>query len=181
MAVKPKHISSKVLTATESVLIETRTSKIRNMTGGAFSLVMMLGALLVAFWDSIFLSINIPYLSDIRAGSYGWIFFIAFILIAVLFFVNFLIRYLKWISTLYVMTNSRVLTKRGILGRNFEDMPLGMITNIDVRQSVMQRFLGYGTVTFSSQSGTRDDVVWKYVPDPMMVRRKVQEAMEKRQ
>lgn len=60
-------------------------------------------------------------------------------------------------------------------------MPLSMITNVDVSQSVGQRFMGYGTVVFSSQSGARDDVVWKWVPDPINIRRKVQEAMDKRQ
>jgi len=180
MASRPKHISAKLLAAGESVLIETRTSKVRNMTGGAFSLIMMLGALLIAFWDRIF-SWNIPYLSDLLEGSYGNIFFIVFLVIAGLFFINFLMRYMRWASTLYAMTDARVITKRGILGRSYEDMPLSMITNIDVRQSAMQRFLGYGTVTFSSQSGARDDVIWRYVPDPIRVRRKAQEAMEKRQ
>lgn len=181
MSAKPKHISSKLLTGDEKVLIETRTSKIKHMTGAAFSLIIMLCALLIAFWDKILSSTSIPFLSDIMAGDYWWIFFYVFIIIAILFFLNFIVRYLRWISTLYVMTNTRVITKRGILGLSFEDMPLGMITNIDVRQSVMQRFLGYGTLTFSSQSGYRDDVVWKWVPDPIRARRKVQEAMDKRQ
>lgn len=181
MAAKPKHISSKLLTADENVLIETRTSKIKHMTGGAFSLVLMAVMLLVAYWNSVFTSTKIPYLSDILSSTYGWLFTIAFVVLAGLFFLNFLVKYLRWISTLYVMTNTRVITKKGILGRSYEDMPLGMITNIDVRQSAMQRFLGYGTVTFSSQSGVRDDVVWKWVPDPIRARRMVQEAMNKRQ
>jgi len=151
LAAKPKHISSRLLTANESVLIETRTSKIKHMTGGAFSLILMLGTLLVAFWSSIFSSeIPIPYLPGIITSTYGWLFTIAFVVLAGLFFLNFLVKYLRWVSTLYVMTNTRVITKKGILGRSYEDMPLGMITNIDVRQSAMQRFLGYGTVTFSS-------------------------------
>lgn len=177
---KPKHISPKLLTADEKVLIETRTSKIRQMTGGAFSLLLMIGALLLAFWDRISPASSFPVLSDLIASSYWWLFSIALMLLGGLFFLNFLIRYLKWISTLYAMSNMRVITKKGILGRSFEDMPLDMITNIDVSQSAGQRLLGYGTVVFSSQSGTRDDVVWKWVPDPIMVRRKVQEAMEKR-
>ena len=120
------------------------------MTGGAFSLILMVGMLLVAYWNSIFPSMNVPYLSELLTSTYGWLFTIAFVVLAGLFFLNFLIKYLRWVSTLYVMTNTRVITKKGILGRSYEDMPLGMITNIDVRQSAMQRFLGYGTVTFSS-------------------------------
>ena len=179
MSGKPKHISSKLLATNEKVLIESRASKIRHMTGGAFSLLLMVGCLIVYFWENLFAS-GLPVLSDLFVSTYGWLFSAAFLILAGLFFLNFLIRYLRWISTLYVMTDMRVMTKKGILGRSFEDMPLDMITNIDVSQSFIQRFLGYGTVIFSSQSGTRDDVVWKWVPDPIMVRRKVQEAMESR-
>jgi len=178
---KPKHISPKLLTADEKVLIETRTSKVKHMTGGAFSLILMLGSLLLAYWDRIFPSTTVPVLSELLTGTYGWLFSIAFLVLAALFLLNFIVRYLKWISTLYAMTNARVITKKGILGRSFEDMPLDMITNIDVSQSAVQRLLGYGTVVFSSQSGARDDVVWKWVPDPIKTRRKVQEAMDKRQ
>jgi len=179
MSGKPKHISSKLLATNEKVLIESRTSKIRHMTGGAFSLLLMVGCLIVYFWENLFAS-GLPVPFDLFGSPYGWLFSAAFLILAGLFLLNFLIRYLRWISTLYVMTDMRVMTKKGILGRSFEDMPLDMITNIDVSQSFIQRFLGYGTVIFSSQSGTRDDVVWKWMPDPIMVRRKVQEAMESR-
>lgn len=177
--VKPKHISPKLLALDEKVLIETRMSTIRHMTGGVASIVVALVMLLIAFWNRIFASTNLPIISDLLNNTtYGNIISIIFLLLALLLFIYFIVRYLRWASTLYVMTNERVMTKRGILGRDFDDMPLRMITNVDVNQSVGQRFLGYGTVVFSSQSGTRDDVIWKYVPDPIRVRRLVQESMD---
>lgn len=175
---KPKHISTKLLAADEKVLVESHMSRIRHMTGGFFGGAMMILMLVVAFWNSIFPSTGLPIISDLLSGSFGNIIMLIFVILAILFFLYFIVRYLKWISTLYVMTNERVMTKRGILGRNYEDMPLRMITNIDVRQSVGQRMLGYGNVIFSSQSGSRDDVIWKYVPDPLRVRRLAQEAMD---
>lgn len=176
---KPKHISPKLLALDEKVLLESRMSTIRHMTGGIASIVVALVMLLVAFWNRIFTSTNLPIISDLlNNASYGNIISIFFVLLALLLFIYFIVRYLRWISTLYVMTNERVMTKRGILGRDFDDMPLRMITNVDVNQSVGQRFMGYGTVVFSSQSGTRDDVVWKFVPDPIRVRRMVQESMD---
>ncbi len=176
---KPKHISPKLLALDEKVLIETRTSTIRHMTGGIMSIVVALVMLLIAFWNKIFTSTNLPFISDLlNNANYGSIVSIIFVLLALLFFIFFIVRYLRWVSTLYVMTNERVMTKRGILGRDLDDMPLRMITNVDVNQSVGQRFMGYGTVIFSSQSGARDDVVWKYVPDPIRVRRLVQESMD---
>ena len=176
---KPKHISPKLLALDEKVLIETRMSTVRHMTGGISSIVVAVVLLLLAFWTRIFASTNLPIISDLLNNtSFGNIVSIFFVLLALMFFVYFIVRYLKWVSTLYVMTNERVMTKRGILGRDFDDMPLRMITNVDVNQSVGQRFMGYGTVVFSSQSGSRDDVIWKYVPDPIRIRRMVQESMD---
>lgn len=177
--VKPKHISPKLLALDEKVMLESRMSTVRHMTGGITSIVVALVLLLVAFWNKIFSSTNLPIISDLLSNaSYGNIISIIFILLALMFFIYFIVRYLRWISTLYVMTNERVMTKRGILGRDFDDMPLRMITNVDVNQSVGQRLMGYGTVVFSSQSGTRDDVIWKFVPNPVRVRRMVQESMD---
>lgn len=176
---KPKHISPKLLALDEKVMLESHMSTVRHMTGGIMSIVVALVLLLVAFWDKIFASTELPFISEfLNNASYGNIISIILVLLALLFFVYFIVRYLRWVSTLYVMTNERVMTKKGILGRDFDDMPLRMITNVDVNQSVGQRFLGYGTVVFSSQSGTRDDVIWKFVPDPIRVRRLVQESMD---
>jgi len=176
---KPKHISPKLLALDEKVMLESHMSTVRHMTGGIMSIVVALVLLLVAFWDKIFASTELPFISDLLTNaSYGNIISIILVLLALLLFVYFIARYLRWVSTLYVMTNERVMTKKGILGRDFDDMPPRMITNVDVNQSVGQRFLGYGTVVFSSQSGTRDDVIWKFVPDPIRVRRLVQESMD---
>ena len=176
---KPKHISPKLLALDEKVMLESRMSTVRHMTGGIGSIIVALLMILVAFWNRIFTSTSLPFISDLlNNASYGTVVSIIFIVLALILFLYFAVRYFRWISTLYVMTNERVMTKRGILGRDFDDMPLRMITNVDVNQSVMQRFLGYGTVVFSSQSGSRDDVIWKFVPDPIRVRRLVQEAMD---
>lgn len=79
-----------------------------------------------------------------------------------------------------MLTDQRVMIKRGIIGRSIEDMSLNMITNIDVSQSALQRFLGYGTVVFSSEGGSLDDLVWKYAPNPLRVRSEVQSALSSR-
>jgi hypothetical protein len=57
-----------------------------------------------------------------------------------------------------------------------------MITNIDLAQSLGKRALGYGTLVFSTQGlgGKKADMTWNAVPDPMKVRRKLQEVMDTR-
>jgi uncharacterized membrane protein YdbT with pleckstrin-like domain len=179
MAKKPKRISPKLLAGDETVMMESRTSRIKHMTGGTFAIIVAIFFLLLSFWNRLGLH-NFPGLQTFLDGSYGGIISLASLGIAGLLFIYYVFKWLKWISTAYIMTDERVITKRGILGRSIEDMPLQMVTNVDVNQSVLQRMFGYGNVVFSSQSGDRDDVVWKSVPNPMKVRRLAQEAMDKR-
>lgn len=46
----------------------------------------------------------------------------------------------------HVVTTSRVISRIGILRRDVSIYPLRSIENVDVRQSVLGRLLGYGTV-----------------------------------
>ena len=177
--IKPKHISKKLLAASEELLIESRQSKIKYMTGGTFSIVLAIAFFLIGLWTKLGVG-DLPYLQNYLEGDYGTIIGWVFVAIGGLLVIYFFVKYLKWISTLYVLKDQRVMTKRGILGRSVEDMSLNMITNIDVRQSALQRFLGYGTMIFSSEGGNLDDVVWKYVPNPFKVRSEVQSAMSSR-
>ncbi|MDH4123121.1 MAG: PH domain-containing protein [Thermoplasmata archaeon] len=176
MARKPKHISSKLLASNEKVLMESRQSAIKYMKGGAIAIILMIACLLLAFWVRLNLP-ELPIIQTYLEGTYGEYITYVLIGIGILFLIYFIVKWMRWSSTIYVMTNERVIIKKGIVGRDFEDMPLRMITNIDVSQSASQRALGYGTVIFSSQSGERDDLVWTAVPDPLKVRRLVQEVM----
>ncbi len=51
-------------------------------------------------------------------------------------------RLLKWRS---VVTDRRVIVKRGILGLDYEDASLTKINNVFLKQGVLGRLLGYGT------------------------------------
>jgi len=179
MAKKPKHISRKLLASSENLILESRQSKIKYMTGGFLSIIFAIAFFIIGFWTRLGLS-GLPYLQEYLEGDYGEIIGWVFVAIGALLVIYFLVRYLRWISTLYVLTDQRAMIKRGIIGRRIEDMALNMITNIDVRQSGLQRFLGYGTIVFSSEGGKLDDIVWRYVPDPFKVRSEVQTAMASR-
>lgn len=81
---------------------------------------------------------------------------------------------------MYAATDERIITQKGILNKTYEDIPLTMITNIDMAQTLRRRALGYGTLVFSTQGlGARKaDMTWYAVPNPMTVRRKLQEVMD---
>ncbi len=50
-----------------------------------------------------------------------------------------------WIEE-YVVTNRRVISRRGIVRRDLFSYPLGRIEAVDVQQSLLGRLLGYGTI-----------------------------------
>jgi membrane protein YdbS with pleckstrin-like domain len=183
MARKAKLIPQKMLSSDERVMFETRPSAWLYMKSASLALLIALIALVIFLWEWIPDAPSIPYLSDYLEGSNGDLVQWAFAGLFFVMFVFFLYRYLKWGSTVYAATDERIITQRGIFNKTYEDIPVTMITNIDLAQSLGKRALGYGTMVFSTQgmSGARKaDLVWEAVPNPFSVRRKIQEAMDVR-
>ncbi|MEX0869780.1 MAG: PH domain-containing protein [Nitriliruptoraceae bacterium] len=73
----------------------------------------------------------------------------------------------RWFSR-YVLTDRRLVARFGMIARSGTELPLTHIANIGFRQSIVQRLLGYGTVTIELL-GDRDDVELIDVPDPSSV------------
>lgn len=88
-----------------------------------------------------------------------------------------LVRYLRWISTVYAVTNRRVIVQRGILGRDFDEVPILQVRGVDVHQSAGQRLLGYGTVRVSSEGGQHlGNEDWNGVPRPFKFQKRIEDA-----
>jgi membrane protein YdbS with pleckstrin-like domain len=89
------------------------------------------------------------------------------------------VRYVRWIRTVYAVTSRRVIVQRGILGRNFDEIPVTQVRGVDVRQTVGQRLLGYGTLRVSSEGGTRvGNEDWEGIPKPFRFQKWVENATE---
>lgn len=87
------------------------------------------------------------------------------------------VRYVRWMRTVYAVTSRRVIVQRGILGRNFDEIPVTQVRAVDVRQSVGQRLLGYGTIRVSSEGGSvlgNED--WIGIPRPFRFQKLVEDA-----
>ncbi len=88
-----------------------------------------------------------------------------------------LVRYLMWIRTVYAVTTSRVIRQSGILGRDFDEIPIAQVRGVDVHQTVVQRMLGYGTVRVSSEGGSRlGNEDWRGIPKPFEFQRLIEGA-----
>jgi len=181
MAGKARLIPRKFLSSDEKVVLETRPSAWLHMKAGGLAMFLGIVALILFLWTSVLDLPDIPYVSAALANaSYGLYIKYALLVLFVLATVFFFAKYLRWNSTIYAVTDERVIIQRGILAKTYEDMPLTMITNVDMAQSLSHRALGYGTLIFST-SGTgsrKTNMVWDAVPDPMTARRKVQEVMD---
>ncbi len=88
------------------------------------------------------------------------------------------VRYVRWIRTVYAVTSRRVIVQKGILGRNFDEIPVTQVRGVDVRQSLGQRMLGYGTIRVSSEDAHIGNEDWVGIPAPFRFQKWVENATE---
>jgi membrane protein YdbS with pleckstrin-like domain len=93
-----------------------------------------------------------------------------------------LIRYFRWITTVYAVTSRRVIIQRGILGKDFDEIPVTQVRGVDVHQRFGQRLLGYGTVRVSSEGGkSLGNEDWKGIPKPFRFQKLIENATQSQQ
>ena len=179
----PKLLRATFLADSEGLLRETRATGLFYFPGPILWLIVTGGLLESAMaakysgWPSV------PYLTSWLSS--GWpgdhistivLVFFALTLIVLLWL---LYRYLKWTSTVYAVTTSRVIIQSGILGKGFDEIPIPQVRGVDVHQSVGQRILGYGTVRVSSEGGSplgNED--WEGIPRPFEFQRLIESATQ---
>ena len=89
------------------------------------------------------------------------------------------VRYVRWIRTVYAVTSRRVIVQRGILGKDFDEIPVTQVRGVDVHQSFGQRILGYGTIRVSSEGGTAvGNEDWKGIPRPFRFQKLIENATQ---
>jgi len=70
------------------------------------------------------------------------------------------------------VTNKRVILKRGIISRKYEEMKITSIETVEIIQGVFGRMFGFGTVKVTGRGIS--DVLFKNIDDPMDVKRKIE-------
>ena len=72
--------------------------------------------------------------------------------------------FLRWITTSYVVTDRRIITRVGILARHGRDMPMSRVNDVSFDHSgILERILGCGTLVVES-AGERGQLVLRDVP-----------------
>jgi membrane protein YdbS with pleckstrin-like domain len=86
---------------------------------------------------------------------------------------------LDWANRLYVLTDRRILRRRGVFVMSVVEAPLRRIQNSAVYARVRERVLGLGTIGFATAGSDGFEVVWEIIPSPIDVHRTVLDAIER--
>jgi uncharacterized membrane protein YdbT with pleckstrin-like domain len=85
--------------------------------------------------------------------------------------------FLRWATTHYVVTNRRIITRRGIVARSGRDMPLSRVNDISFSHTVWERILGCGTLVVES-AGETGQLTLSSVPHVEDVQRRIYELAD---
>jgi uncharacterized membrane protein YdbT with pleckstrin-like domain len=86
--------------------------------------------------------------------------------------------FLKWLTTSYVVTDRRIITRVGVIARLGRDMPISRINDVTFEHSgILERILGCGTLIVES-AGERGQLVLRDVPHVEEVQRDVYRLAE---
>jgi uncharacterized membrane protein YdbT with pleckstrin-like domain len=113
-----------------------------------------------------------------ESGAQGWL-RLALAVVAALVLVRWALwPFLRWLTTSYVVTDRRLITRRGIIARHGRDMPLSRINDVTFNHSgILERVLRCGTLVVES-AGERGQLVLSDVPNVEEVQRDVYRLAE---
>ena len=81
---------------------------------------------------------------------------------------------------LFTITSDRIIARVGLIARNTNEIQLRHIRAVSVRQGVIERILGVGTLTFLSAAEGVATVVFKGVRDPIGLKERIRSVQEGR-
>jgi membrane protein YdbS with pleckstrin-like domain len=85
--------------------------------------------------------------------------------------------WLRWLTTRYVMTTRRVVTRTGVLSRNGRDVPMTRINDVSFSHTAFERLLRCGTLVVES-AGERGQVTLTDIPRVEQIQRRLYELVE---
>jgi membrane protein YdbS with pleckstrin-like domain len=79
-------------------------------------------------------------------------------------------RFVRWRSYVVALTSTRILVRQGIMGRDTVQLRLQRITEVNIRQELIERLLGTGSLIIDVQ-GEDDSLTLEYMRRPAVVQR----------
>ena len=93
--------------------------------------------------------------------------------------INLVIVYLKWVTTDFVLTTDRLVTRAGLLSRHSREIPLERINDLVCHQSLFERIIHAGDLTIES-GGEFGQTNFHNVGDPFELQNAVHRAIDAR-
>lgn len=81
-----------------------------------------------------------------------------------------MLAYLHWLRILYVITDEEIYVKIGLISRDVTQVPLSRVQNTSYSQSVIERFLAFGTIHIYTAGTHTEDIEFESVPRPQEVK-----------
>lgn len=82
------------------------------------------------------------------------------------------LRYLRWLTTRYVLTTDRLIIRSGIIARHGRDVPLNRINDVSFSETLFERLLRSGTLLVES-AGERGQISLTDIPRVEQVQREI--------
>ena len=114
-------------------------------------------------------------LAQVGDGTGRLVIAVVAVVLAVAFCV---VPYLRWQTTLFVVTTRRVVVRTGVLSRQGRDIPLSRVNDVTFSHDLLERMLGCGTLVVES-AGERGQVTLTEVPRVESVQRTIYELVER--
>lgn len=87
--------------------------------------------------------------------------------------------YVKWATTRLVVTNFRLIERRGVLARKGREIPISALTDISYRQTIFGRIIGMGDVVLES-AGKEGQEVFPDLPHAAAIHNEIYRQLEAR-
>ena len=122
----------------------------------------------------------------IFTGSPAWIGYFWFFVIALITIYTIIIPiivvgiiYLTKSSTIYAITNKRVIGRSGIISEDFKSSTFKHITSLRVKQGIIGKLFNFGNITIdTSGSGFGVEFIWRYVNNPVQVKNELEKHID---
>jgi uncharacterized membrane protein YdbT with pleckstrin-like domain len=85
--------------------------------------------------------------------------------------------FLRWWTTVYVLTTHRLILRQGIIARSGRDIPLARINDVSFSHTAIERVLRCGTLVVES-AGERGQVTLTDIPRVEQIQRRLYELVE---
>jgi hypothetical protein len=176
----PRLLRPSLLGNRELLLRETHATPMYYLPGPTVALAIALYLDLAAYSSAVDpygLFGRLPTIAGHPPTGGGGYVLLAFLVLTLLVLLLVFVRYLQWIRTVYAVTSTRVIIQRGILARDFDEIPIGQVRGIDVHQTLVERLLGYGSMQVSSEGGSSiGKEIWRGIPRPFQFQRDIENA-----